>query len=317
MKPRTKSFQQDGAATDQHWVYDGSLWIPAGVYAYNNSEAEQSTTSSTFGAAVTLVTGTIPAGDYYVFWNAATRHSSSSGSGVHARVQIDGSDLFGVEHFYAMKDVSTNQRMQIAGVLRTTFGSEASHTIDFDYHVASGTGYMYNSRLMIRDANDTAVAATTITAHRPRLKSVHPSGATADQKIRWNGTIWTPMGHKGESESLGRSTTTSSTFGQKLRHTTPSLPAGKYLITWHILMDRNSTVGDVGVQVDLDDGDILQGWELELPYTSANQTTMFSGFVERTLTAAVHTIDIDFKEVTGGSTTAIKECWITIEQVGF
>lgn len=317
MKPHTKSCQQDGAATDQRWGYDGALWIPAGVYAYNESEAEQSTTSSTFGAAVTLSTGTIPAGDYYVFWSAATRHSSTTGSGVHARVQVDGADLFGVEHFYAMKDASTNQRMMIAGVLRTTFGSEASHTIDLDYHVASGTGFMYNSRLMIRDANDTAVAGSPGAAHRPRLKSINQSGAAGDQKVRWNGTIWTPMGHAGESESLSRSTTTSSTFQQKLRHTTPSLVAGKYLITWHILTDRTSTTGDIGVQVDLDDTDVLQGWELELPFTSANQTTMFSGFVERDLTAAVHTIDVDWREVTGGSTSAIKEVWVTIEQVGF
>ncbi len=315
MKPHPKSFQQDGAASGQRWTFDGSLWIPHGTYVYNNDEAEQSTTSSTHVEALSLATGTIPAGDYSVWWNASTRNSTL-GASTTIRVQVDGTDMLGDKECGA-KDSSTNQRQFIGGVQRVNFATETTHTIDLDFRRDSGTAYLYNTRLMVRDAFDTAIAGSPASAHRPRLKSVGQAGATADQKLRWNGSLWVPAGHYGQSEDLGRDTTTSGTFQQKMRHTTPSLVAGDYLITWHILTDRSSTSGDLGVQVDLDDTDVLQGWELELPYTSTNQTTIFSGFVERTLTAAVHTIDIDYREVTGGSTTGIKECWITIEQVGF
>lgn len=315
MRLHPKSLQQSGAASGQRLTYDGALWIPHGVYVYNNDESEQSTTSSSPVEALSLATGTIPAGDYSIWWNASTRNSTL-GASTTIRVQVDGTDLLAVKECGA-KDSSANQRQFIGGVQRVNFATETTHTIDLDFLRDSGTAYLYNTRLMVRDAFDTAVAGSPISAHRPRLKSVRQAGATADQRIRWNGSLWIPAGHYGQSEDLGRDTTTSGTFGQKMRHTTPSLVAGKYLISWHILMDRSSTSGDVGVQVELDDTDVLQGWELELPYTSTNQTTIFSGFVERTLTAAVHTIDIDFREVAGGATTGIKECWITIEQVDF
>ena len=317
MRPRIKSFDQSGAVTDERWVFTGSIWEPRGYFHYVSAESEQSTTSTAYQTALTVTTDVIPAGDYVIMWQAATRNTSL-GFATLARVQVDGSDVID-EHYYSMKDTSTNQRMPIAGTRRVNFATDAAHTIDFDYHKESGSGtsYLYNTRLAIIDAHTVSTAGAATPAHKPRLKSVDQSGATADQRIAWNGSAWAPIGISSQSESTSRSTTTSTSYQQKHRHTTPSLPQGRYLIWWHALMDRSSTSGDVGIRVQENDTDTLQEWELELPHNSSTQRSMFAGFRRRNLSAGVYNYDIDFRTVQSGATAGIQQAWVTVMQLEF
>ena len=89
------------------------------------------------------------------------------------------------------------------------------------------------------------------------------------------------------------STTISTTYIEKLKLTTSSLPAGDYRIGFSLeLGNDNKRRSDFRVQVD----DATTIAEAGSPQTRNNNDYMaYSGFAVVTLTAGTHTVDVDFK----------------------
>ncbi len=109
------------------------------------------------------------------------------------------------------------------------------------------------------------------------------------------------------AESLALSSVATTTPTQKLRLTTPNIPAGNYRIAWSykwFMTDgANSFVG----RLQLDDTTNLMNHFQEPQDVSTNQKHPEAGFAHVDLTAGVHTFDIDFNRSGGGGTVGIEQ----------
>jgi hypothetical protein len=121
------------------------------------------------------------------------------------------------------------------------------------------------------------------------------------------------------AESWGESTTTAGPSGiqQKLRLTTPSVPAGDYIVRWGYTWRRSSTAGDARVRVEQDDTTELWYMENEPQDASSNIRIPAGGSRKVTLTAASHTFDLDFYNVFNGTgvTVGVSQAFIEFEKV--
>jgi hypothetical protein len=106
--------------------------------------------------------------------------------------------------------------------------------------------------------------------------------------------------------SDSESSTTNTSPANKLTHTTPSLPAGDYIITWNWELKTSNSAKAALAQVDLDEGTILGEDTSKLDTYDAT-----SGFAKVTLTATTHQIDIDYYTA-GGATAYIRRARIQI-----
>jgi hypothetical protein len=116
-----------------------------------------------------------------------------------------------------------------------------------------------------------------------------------------------------ETSSESQSNTTSESFQNKLTMTTPSLPAGKYRIGWYAEMLGANTGVSWEMRVQLDDTT-----NLCLPLKEPRDSTDWfpvSGMAYQTLSAATHTIDIDFRSEDAGVTTSIRRARLEIWRV--
>ena len=116
-----------------------------------------------------------------------------------------------------------------------------------------------------------------------------------------------------KAESLGISSTTSTTYIEKLKLTTPSLPAGNYRIAWSYQISSDKQTTAVHVKIEHDDTTVVQ----ETGYAQENlEYQDHSGFAEITLGAGVHDIDMDFRTDSGAGTGAnIKDARLEIWRV--
>ena len=95
-----------------------------------------------------------------------------------------------------------------------------------------------------------------------------------------------------EASAEAETSTTSETFQQKLRMTTPSLPAGDYRIGFYAEM-RSVNSGDrYKFQVQIDDTTTISTLVIEPRHE--NDRFPLTGFRHETLASGVHNIDIDF-----------------------
>lgn len=96
--------------------------------------------------------------------------------------------------------------------------------------------------------------------------------------------------------------TTGSNFQQALLLTTPSLDAGDYYITWSYedTTEDNDNLRDT-VRVRLDDSETLA--QHTAAHDDKEPWQMDSGWAIRTLTAGVHTVDIDIRRGSDKSTS--------------
>jgi len=118
------------------------------------------------------------------------------------------------------------------------------------------------------------------------------------------------------TEVLPEQQTTSITFIQAIRLTTSSVAAGDYFIGWsgECRVD-NSSVG-IDIRVRLDDG----GSPVDLLDTDGGALKggryyPFSGFSENTLTAAVHTVDIDFASQASSKNVRVRNLRLVLWRV--
>lgn len=113
----------------------------------------------------------------------------------------------------------------------------------------------------------------------------------------------------------GSSTTSSTTFVQKVRLTTGSVAAGDYYIGWQYQWNMDSVQRDFKGQVDLDEGTLLMSHQQEAADAGADQLHYASGFAVVTLTAATHTVDIDFSVTNGGDVATIAQARLILYRV--
>ncbi len=109
------------------------------------------------------------------------------------------------------------------------------------------------------------------------------------------GTAW----QYAASEAV--STTTSNSYQEKVKLTTPVLVAGDYLVGWSALLCTASANKNFQARVQVDDTTTLT--EIQYRNAIADQDYVLSGFAKVTLTAASHFIDLDYSSLVGSSTS--------------
>lgn len=133
-----------------------------------------------------------------------------------------------------------------------------------------------------------------------------PQQAALDLKLNISDLIFGTF--QTYAESLALSTIASTTPTQKLRLTTPDIPAGVYRIAWSykwFMTDgANSFVG----RLQLDDTTNLMDHRQEPQDTATTQRQPEAGFAHVNLTAGVHTFDIDYNRSGGLGTAGIEQC---------
>lgn len=103
------------------------------------------------------------------------------------------------------------------------------------------------------------------------------------------------------TEDLTQSTSAITGFTQKLRLTTPAVTAGDYRIGWSFTWGNDSAANSTRVKIEEDD--ITSLWEMytEPKDGGADQKIPADGLAQRTLTAGIHTFDMDFATTAGGT----------------
>jgi len=104
-------------------------------------------------------------------------------------------------------------------------------------------------------------------------------------------------------------TNTTTTFASVITLTFTPPIAGTYIIKWTMEMTSSSNNKSVRAQVLLDTATTIGGIYEYVP-TAAGNYMPWSGFYETTLTAASHTIDIQFAIGTGPATATIRNARI-------
>ena len=112
------------------------------------------------------------------------------------------------------------------------------------------------------------------------------------------------------AESESTSSTTSGSYQRKLRLTTSSIAAGDYLIRWYFEYSVGSNNKEIGYRVQVDDSDTIS--EINVEPRSSNYEPA-SGFKKITLSAGVHTVDIDYVDLTN-KTTYIRKARLEIRK---
>lgn len=115
-----------------------------------------------------------------------------------------------------------------------------------------------------------------------------------------------------EASSDTESSTTSSTFQQKLRMTTSSLPSGTYRIAWYYEWRLTITTNDFKAQVQINDTITLMEHQQEPQDSGDDQYNNHSGFYYSTGSGVLN-IDIDYSS--GAGTAYIRRARLEIWRV--
>jgi len=193
--------------------------------------------------------------------------------------------------------------------------------------VDGSRGFTYNRNTTEGDNTASGFVILTLTAADVlRLRFTRDSGASTLITIADASrlTVFTLAGSAGDvsvfgteinsAESLGQSTTTSSTLQQKLRLTTTSLPAGDYVLHWSATAGTLSDEQGFRMSVELDDTTELADFTSLSGDDSSDgrDAGMFAGTARLTLNG-VHNIDIDF--AASGGTAFIRDARLTLWRI--
>lgn len=96
------------------------------------------------------------------------------------------------------------------------------------------------------------------------------------------------------AENLSATTNATSTLQQQVRITTPSVEEGDYLVNWSFTWNMNQTSRSFVAQIEQDDTTVLWDMQQEPKDGNTAQEHPGAGFAQVTLTAGVHTFDLDF-----------------------
>ena len=147
------------------------------------------------------------------------------------------------------------------------------------------------------------------TVNGDEMVSVSGTPSTNDL-LEWNGSDWVPAApgssifgsEMQQTSSDGLSSTTSTTFQQKLRMTTASLPSGTYRIAWSYEWRCQNTSYDFRGQVQINDTTTIMEQRQESQDAGSDQLHKNSGFYYHT-GSGVLDIDVDYciSDGAGGS----------------
>ena len=112
------------------------------------------------------------------------------------------------------------------------------------------------------------------------------------------------------AESAAESTTTSNTFQQKVRLTTPSLPSGQYLLFYQWELENQTAEEAAEAQIEQDDATQIAATMYINVDLINDDKQLYGGFAELTL-SGVTTFDIDYRDVDAG-TAAIQRARIEL-----
>jgi len=118
-----------------------------------------------------------------------------------------------------------------------------------------------------------------------------------------------------QGESLGLSTTTSTTYQQKLRITTGPIEAGNYRIGWSYDWQMTSNNYNFDARVQVDDTTTIMDHVEEPQDASTAQRHYVGGFAYVTLTAATHNVDLDYRSSNASGTARIQNARLEIWRV--
>lgn len=315
-----KHLAQGGATLDKKLLHNGSLWAPHGEILYVETEGEITNTSSvTPVTARSLSTGVLPAGEYCVGWCFSYRHSVINGN-LEVRVFVSGGADIMASQDFSCKDTSVEQRWPGMGWRRVTLSGSTTIIMEFLNDGGVGTAYMYNRRLVVMRAEDVSAPVSVVASRLPRLKNLGQSGALDNQYLQWVASPagWFPHGFTGEGRDFSRSTTTSTTFQQHFRYSTPaSFPAGAYMIHMGFTWDRASDSGDAEFRVQLNDTTDIELRRIEAPSSDTAMRYTNPSFRLMSLVAGVNNFDLDFRDLNNlTATVGIQSAYISLERVG-
>ena len=108
------------------------------------------------------------------------------------------------------------------------------------------------------------------------------------------------------AEDRPAATTSSTTFVQRLRLTTPDVPIGSYRINTSFLWNLDSTSNDILVRIELNDTDTV--WEMASEPKDSSSTQDLAGMGHANVQlSGINTFDLDFAVESGATTARIKE----------
>lgn len=311
-KVRFKQFNTNGIVKSQRVYFDGSQWRYFGYEDYASDETIQSTGSTTYGNILQLTTGPVEAGQYELFFQVSSRYTQNRWSS-DFRILVNGVEV--VEFRQSTKDTSSNQRIQNSGVKIVNLNAGVNTIVMQAKNENGGnTTTIYSPRFFIRDTANSAQQNNSFTC-KTKIKQLESLGATQNQTVRWNGSEFVNIGYYQQVLDNTTSTTSSSTYQNKLTLTTPAnLPQGDYLLRWHFTWYRQNTGNDGGFQVIQNFNFPIQTWEMEPKDPSTDQTNINSGFYLARNLSGSNTYTIRFREL-NGNTVGIKYAFINLEQV--
>lgn len=311
-KVRFKQLETGNLLKSQRFYFDGTMWRMFGYEDYASDETIQSFTSTSFQRCLRFTTANIPAGTYELSYQVAsnfnrTRYSSEF------RILINGSTF--CEFKQSTKDTSQNQRSQNSGTRIITLPSGVSNIdLEVKNELSGRRTRIFSPRFFLREAGNSVKQSIPFTC-KTKIKQLEQLGATDNQQVRWDGNQFVAVGYFQQAESSAISTTTSTTYQNKLSMNTPAnLPLGDYLVRWHWNWYRQSTASDSGFQLIVNNSFPIQTWEVEPKDPSTDQRNCISGlYLYRNLSGANNFL-IRYRDL-GGSTTGIRAAFINIEQV--
>jgi hypothetical protein len=102
------------------------------------------------------------------------------------------------------------------------------------------------------------------------------------------------------AESAAQSSTTSSTFQQKLR-LTASVVTGTYKLEWYYEFNNSSVSSNFLAQIQENDSVTLMSHTQEVQDGASNQTNQAHGFAIRSLTGGTYNFDLDYAAVSSNT----------------
>lgn len=308
MLPRLKQIERVGSAGNVlSWNGEVGVWAPKEyVFGDSFSSAESlgssSTTSDIWQQKLRLTTPSLSAGYYLVSWTYAFGGSGLVG---WPQEQVEVDDVTQIHFAYTdTLDAIGNRNIHYGCAM--VYLTAGVHTVDVDYRVIEpfgGTAYIEQARLALwRVPAVWSPPSAVGLPHPVKMKQIAQDAATNGQIVTRGSVAWQPGSRKvfgteyQQAESLGVSSTTSTTYQQKLRLTTTTLPAGSYLLktSYRYTNEDDSYYTDIRLQVD----DTTTVFEIE-PSTGPNPTTQGQyrtggALAVVALTAASHFIDLDY-----------------------
>jgi hypothetical protein len=117
-----------------------------------------------------------------------------------------------------------------------------------------------------------------------------------------------------KAESLNESSTSSTSYQEKLQMVTGNLPSGTYRIGWSYNWSGSSTSRDIRVRLHRNNSEELMYHSQEPKDSGTDQQHPASGFIYKDL-SGTHEFDLDFKSENNGTTVWIRDARLEIWRV--